>query len=403
MTGADIPAGDFTYETAHTVLQDADPARRQLRLGRRRQLDSASTLVTLEVTGGRIIQSLENCLEDSLAKGFASSYPYASGLRYSVDATASFNQRLVSPVVFKKDVWGPLESDEDYTIITTKEWAEEYFQSQGQATDLTSFNALTEFAQQEKVLNAPEFSTREFVKGEEDPEENNNVGGDGERAIATVQDNICLDWVPGQGLSNVCSKEETATQGGGVGNLVAWGLLSQLETYGEDTEMFLFKGSDCQTDLVQGEFKEKDAQALLPFNHKLSVLSLTGEQLIMALEGAIDYVLESAGNEGSYPYAGGLRFSVNPFESFGKRVSDSEWFTRGRWKSINMAVTYRIGTTLPLAEGDDGYTSLDDAIGRVDTDYLIRDVFIDHATTVGTLENPPLERYSTQDYLQTPS
>jgi hypothetical protein len=67
-----------------------------------------------------------------------------------------------------------------------------------------------------------------------------------------------------------------------------------------------------------------------------------------------------------------------------------------------MVVTYKVGTTLPLAEGNDGYTSLDDAIGRVDTDYLIRDVFIDYAVTVGILENPPLERYSTQDYLQTP-
>jgi 5'-nucleotidase/UDP-sugar diphosphatase len=114
-------------------------------------------------------------------------------------------------------------------------------------------------------------------------------------------------------------------------------------------------------------------------------------------------VLESAANVGSYPYAGGLRFSINPSESYGQRVSQVEWFSRGRWKAISLVQTYPIATTFSLAEGNAGYLTLFDAIERVDTDLLIRDVFIDYARAVGTLKNPPLERYSTQEYVQAPS
>jgi hypothetical protein len=395
VTQGDIPSGDFTREMARSVLNEEST-----RLLRHRKLEEVS-FVILQATGSQILHVLEQSLHDALVQGQGASYPYASGLRYSVDSTASFPSRIVAPIIIIDDVWGALQGNEKYSMITTANWATQYLKLQGEPTDLTPLTALTEYAKQTKVLETPEFSTREFIRNPELMATSGGIaGGNDGNSIATVERDICLDWVPGQGLSNVCSKEETSSQGGGVCNLVAWGLLSELQDYGKDTEIVLLNAAECQTDILQGFFEEREVKALLPFSHEVSLLTLTGELLVLVLEQAIDFVLESAANVGSYPYAGGLRFAVDTNAAFGKRISQVKWFFRGRWKSISLARTYSIATTSPLAEGDDGYTGLADAIRRVDTDLLIRDVFVDYAKAAGTLENPPLDSYSTQEYLQ---
>jgi 5'-nucleotidase / UDP-sugar diphosphatase len=47
------------------------------------------------------------------------------------------------------------------------------------------------------------------------------------QTIATVPSNICFERVPGQGRSTICPANASATQGGGVCNLVAQAFLSE--------------------------------------------------------------------------------------------------------------------------------------------------------------------------------
>ena len=396
LTHADIPEGGFTLETVEAVTQPQSKRR----LLRKLNMEGDTSLVTLQGTGGKILQVLESAIDFALY-GQSSSYPYASGLRFSVDSTALVQERIISPVIFVDEAWVPLESEKEYTVVTTREWAIVHWGLQGRPTNMNPLAALTEYARQEQVLETPEFSTREFLKDEGGNTLNENSASDdtNSKVIATVAEDICLEWVPGYGISSICSKQQMASQGGGVANLVSWGLLFQLQAYGKSTEIFLMSAGDCQIDILEGSFEEHDAQALLPINQELVLLTLQGHQIMSVLEEAINFVLESNANVGSYPYAGGLRFSINSSASLGQRVSQVEWFSLGQWKTISQEETYQVATTVSLAEGNAGYSTLFNAIERGDTGLLIRDVFIDYARTVEKLENPALEMYSTQEYV----
>jgi hypothetical protein len=400
LTIGDIAKGDFTSSDAEKVVRTTNSPGRRLR---GRQLDETESLMIVEGTGAKIMQVLEMSLEDSLSNGQSHSYPYSAGLRYSVDSNAPPEQRVISPVALNDEVWGALNSDKLYTVITTKDWANTYFLLQGTAVSMTPLTALIGYAQNEKTLFAPEYSTREFVAQTETPSQEPEVPGigglnEGNSTFPFVEGNICLEWVPGQGLSNFCSREETAARGGGVGNLVAWGLLTELQTHGEPTEMFLLKASDCQIDIAEGPFEDHEATALIPVNEEIVFLTLSGYQLVDVLEEALEYVIGTASNSGSYPYAGGLRFKVDPNAAFGSRFTEIEWFSRGRWKVISLVANYQLATTFTLAEGGAGYGTLLDALTRIDTNFLIRNVFMDYAIDVGILRNPPESRFSTQQY-----
>jgi hypothetical protein len=75
-------------------------------------------------------------------------------------------------------------------------------------------------------LETLELSTLEFVQEKDEEPANGDSLPDIVKswtAIATVEDDICLGSVPDQSLSYVCSKEETASHGGGVANLIELG------------------------------------------------------------------------------------------------------------------------------------------------------------------------------------
>ena len=131
-----------------------------------------------------------------------------------MDGTASFPARFVAPVIIIDDVWGALQGNEKYFMITTAKWATEYLKLQGETTDLTPLTALTEYTKQKKVLETPEFSTREFIRNPELMAESGgrDDGNESGKSIATVEKDICLDWVPGQGLSNLFQGRDFITR-----------------------------------------------------------------------------------------------------------------------------------------------------------------------------------------------
>lgn len=99
----DVAAGDFTIADAFTLLP------------------FSNTLVTLEMTGQEIIDVLEDALANALDEGGSSgSYPYASGLRYHVDASQAFGARVsnvdVNPRIAGS--WAPIDTGMVYTVVT---------------------------------------------------------------------------------------------------------------------------------------------------------------------------------------------------------------------------------------------------------------------------------------------
>jgi len=100
---SDIKAGDFSIDNAITLLP------------------FGNTLVTLEMTGSEIIEVLEQALDFALnTDGSTGAYPYASGIRFDVDATKPMGERFSSVEVNPRGEgdWTDLVSDETYVVAT---------------------------------------------------------------------------------------------------------------------------------------------------------------------------------------------------------------------------------------------------------------------------------------------
>jgi len=384
----DIRQGEFTEEDARAVVEDSGGLRRE----RKRQLtDGGVSLVSLRATGLQIRQILTQSLEAAFEEGYDASYPYSAGLRFTVDASSQHNKLGTLELEAADGTWLPTDENQEYSVITTQDWASQYLQASGTMTEITPLSALLKYAGETKSLTKPTFSTLEFTESKTDR---------GFNGVINVPKAICLEWLPGQGVSNICSREETSAQGGGVANVVAWTVLEYLHAESHDIDMFLLDAADCQVDIASGTFDEQDFQLLLPYNHELVFLIVTGEQLTNTLEQAIHYALLSPQNHGSYPYAGGLRYEVKASESLGDRVSNVQYHTRGRWKEVIPEREYTLGTTLPLADGEKGYDDLHYPVSRIESpDLKIRDVFQKFVTQRGIIEDVPLTKYSTQSFV----
>ncbi|MFC3853973.1 bifunctional metallophosphatase/5'-nucleotidase [Salinispirillum marinum] len=99
----DVPAGDLTVGLAYQLLP------------------FANTLVNLEMTGAEIKAVLEDALDFALQPGGSTgAYPYASGLRFHVDATQPKGQRVSQLQVKLKDAtqWSAINMNRTYTVVT---------------------------------------------------------------------------------------------------------------------------------------------------------------------------------------------------------------------------------------------------------------------------------------------
>lgn len=99
----DVASGNFTIANAFTLLP------------------FSNTLVTMDLTGQQIIDVLEDALSNTLDDGGSTgSYPYASGLRFDVDASQSEGSRIsnvqINPRV--NDRWTVIDPNAIYTVVT---------------------------------------------------------------------------------------------------------------------------------------------------------------------------------------------------------------------------------------------------------------------------------------------
>ena len=99
----DVASGNFTIANAFTLLP------------------FSNTLVTMELTGQQIIDVLEDALSNTLDDGGSTgSYPYASGLRFDVDASQSEGNRISNVQINPQasGSWSAIELGAVYTVVT---------------------------------------------------------------------------------------------------------------------------------------------------------------------------------------------------------------------------------------------------------------------------------------------
>jgi len=148
-----------------------------------------------------------------------------------------------------------------------------------------------------------------------------------------------------------------------------------------------------------------DAYKLLPFANTLVEMDMSGAEIKLVLEEAIEYALQPDGSDGAFPYAAGLRWHVDSTRAAGNRLSEMEYKGRSDadWVPLNMEKMYRIVTNNYIAAGRDGYLSFktvkDD--GRYEDTYLdYAQSFVDYVKDRGSIAKLPFSEYSTRSFVK---
>ena len=218
--------------------------------------------------------------------------------------------------------------------------------------------------------------------------------------IAYAPEVICMEQVPGGGWSNLCSSEDTMMHGSGACNLVAQAFLDQVPA----ADIAIQNSGSCLSDVAAGDFTVNDAMALLPRSASLFLVYMSGSEIILALEQALEGIWGERALNGGYPYSAGLRFKVNATAEFMHRVSHVEVKRRlalPSWSPISLDEGYFVVANSYIVSGANGY----DAFGllpynRVENTGLdATETFMKYAIKVAVLVKPQTEDYSTQEFV----
>jgi len=154
-------------------------------------------------------------------------------------------------------------------------------------------------------------------------------------------------------------------------------------------------------DVPAGDVTIGTAYTLLPFANTLTELDMTGTEIKAVLEEALEYAVKAGGSTGAYPYAAGLRWTVDLSKPAGSRFSKLEYKGKkdSAWTALDTAKSYKVVTNNFLATGQDGYATFKKVMdsGRALDTYLdYAQSFVDYTKKVKTLSRLPVSEYSTQ-------
>ena len=358
-----------------------------LSVGNIKDAISAENLVVVEIPGSDVINVLNQALTATFGKsGNSQAYPYAAGLRYSVEANLPLSERLSNIEVnrgLRDDEWEPIDIRRFYKVVTTEKLAnggmgyfENVIDDWKDPLNIKTGDAFYNYAMQNvsnyewSELPNSEYSTQYFI------------GESEESAIAVVPTRICHALIPGQPESSFCTAADVV-HGGEVCNLVSWTIRDQ--NFGLD--MVVLKGDSCAGDIEEGKFVESAFETVLSDNQSLVTLDLLGSEIVTMIDEHVSSAVRS-GMPGNYPYAAGLKFDVNTSSS--PIVSNVQILApSGRWLQIVGTKTYTVATTSDLANSSSAQ----------DMGTTMKEEIISYAEDWKILYKTPADKASTQSYV----
>lgn len=155
-----------------------------------------------------------------------------------------------------------------------------------------------------------------------------------------------------------------------LGNLIADAMLWKAQSAG--AHIAIQNGGGIRASIPQGPITLGQVMEVLPFGNYLVLLSLTGEELLAALENGVSQAENVAGR---FPHVAGLRFSWDPTNPAGQRIVRAEVWTAAGFHPLQEEETYIVVTNNFLAGGGDGYDVFREAeqttvLGFVDYEVL---------------------------------
>lgn len=235
--------------------------------------------------------------------------------------------------------------------------------------------------------------------------------------VARVEETLCARRVPGprgdrsrSSQGDACNGSARVTMhGGDVQQLVAQAYLEQARSYFA-ADLALINAGGVRIDLPAGPLTVKDVHTLLPFKNTLVQLKIPGALLRAALESAIDAALGPAQSTGAFPYAAGMRWTLDAGRPKGERLQDLEIRDgKGSYAPFDPDRVYSIATIDFIADGKDHYTPFKQLKEgqRVDVGLDATQLFLNYAQEQARsghgLRRLPPDHYSTRNFIPAPS
>ncbi len=224
--------------------------------------------------------------------------------------------------------------------------------------------------------------------------------------IGTASEALCLVRVPGESTNRSagvagCETANTLARGSDAAQVVAEAFLSASKR----ADFSLQNAGGVRVPVAAGTLSMNTAFTVLPFTNVLVELSLTGAEMLAALEdGASSHLDATVPSTGAHPYAAGLRWNLDMSKAKGSRFTNVQIRnkTTGAWTAIDPAKTYVLVTNDFIASGQDGYATLGVVYkaGRyVNTYLLYTQSFVDDVLAKLTLARPAAGDYSHQSVI----
>jgi len=193
--------------------------------------------------------------------------------------------------------------------------------------------------------------------------------------LASVESDLLHVRVPGGGLPG----------GSEIAPVVCDAMLWKVNTLGLGADIALQNAGGVRIDVPAGKVTVGTVYTLLPFGNTLAVMDLTGEEIRVLLEGALEAIFDRGLSDGTFPYVAGMRYSAVRSAPAGTRVTSMEAADGvGGYAPMDPARVYRVVTNTFVAGGGDGFGMLR---GRpfTDTGYVDAEVFSDYVRMLGTV------------------
>ena len=175
-----------------------------------------------------------------------------------------------------------------------------------------------------------------------------------------------------------------------LGNLITDALVWGAEKNGTKVDAAVTNGGGIRATISKGDITKKDINTVLPFGNTLSIVKVTGAELLEALE-ASTYCTPTA--IGGFPQVSGIVYTVDTTKAFdqGKQYPGSTYYapkTINRvtiqsvgGKAFDAKTTYTIATNDFMAAGGDTYYAFKAASVNYDLGVPMDEVVMDYITT----------------------
>ena len=159
-------------------------------------------------------------------------------------------------------------------------------------------------------------------------------------------------------------KSSVRTSETNLGDLIADAMLWQAGQTDKEVDAAITNGGGIRASIPAGEITKRNINTVLPFGNTLYVVTVTGAELLEALEAATGYAPETAG---AFPQVAGLQFTVNtgvpfatketyPNSTYGKPAANHRVLIQTvGGEAFDPAQTYTIVTNDFLGAGGDAY------------------------------------------------